>query len=444
MKEQLEKRIQKLKVELDDVQKLMDDLENGRAKSAAGPARRKRQAISMRVALCFIFLAAILLLDSNLQSQQQSDDALFIDSIGRVGIGTDQPETKLDIAQNQAIKIGQAYLSSGGNLANLATNEWFDGQKWQATAPGALIQIRGQDTVFFTHDGKGNHSSHMIVKAAGNVGIGTPDPKSKLEVAQNQAIKIGNAYLSSGGNFAHLATNEWFDGQKWQATAPGALIQIRGQDTVFYTHDEKGQHSSHMIVKAAGNVGIGTPDPKSKLEVEGDARISGDARIGGKVTHSGRLQVDDQAEITYQISPRYHLSLSGRIYGGKTKTIPHDTLKALCADPDGCQVRLAMTRWSVGTETGSASVFFSFYYSQTGDGHWRASATDAENAEGVDGDGEIVHVREIWETCYFTDGTYANNKTVGDKTQGMQLLVYNDGKYNYNNINRTCELTLID
>lgn len=99
-----------------------------------------------------------------------------------------------------------------------------------------------------------------------------------------------------------------------------------------------------------------------------------------------------------------------------------------------------MTRWTADTQIESASVFFTFYYSQTGDGHWRASSTDASNALGIDGNGKIEHVRHPWNTCYFTDGIYANYKTVGDKAQGMQLLLWNDLK----NINRTCELTLID
>jgi len=414
MREQLEKRINELKVELKAIQKIIDELENGRSESQSGILRRKRQAISKRGVFGLIILAAFLLLTANLQSQQESEDSLFIDSVGRVGIGTTQPTAPLDVrapaGSGSAIRFGDT-----AGTANLIAGSTYFGLRDQA-----------------------NNDRLTILQGNGNIGIGMVQPQTKLEVPQNQAIKVGNAYLSSGGNYTHLANNEWYNGQKWLATVPGALIQIREQDTVFYTHDGKGNHSSHMIVKASGNVGIGTTDPKSKLEVMGDARFN------GQITHSGRLQVDDQAETTYQISPRYHLSLSGRVYGGKTKTIPQDTLKALCADPDGCQVRLAMTRWTADTQTESASVFFTFYYSPTGDGHWRASSTDASNASGVDGDGKITHVRNIWNTCFFTDGTYANYNGLGDNEQGMQLLVYNGGKLNFKNINRTCELTIID
>jgi hypothetical protein len=193
-------------------------------------------------------------------------------------------------------------------------------------------------------------------------------------------------------------------------------------------------NADKMVVTDNGNVGIGTSSPKSKLEVNGDAVIR------GKVTQEGILQVNDNPEVSYPIYPRYHLALTGRTYGGKTRTIPHKILTDRCADRDGCQVRLAMTRWTNNDNTESASVFFTFYYSPTGDGHWRASKTDAGDAAGIDGDGKIKHVRNIWNTCFFTDGTYNAYRETGDAKNSMQLLVWNG----YKNTDRTCELTLID
>ena len=183
MKEQLEKSIEELKDGLEEVRRMMNELESGRTTPKSNVIRTHRRTVSGRWAFGLIFLTAFLVLDGNLQSQQQSDDALFIDSSGRVGIGTEQPQTKLEVARNQAIKVGNAYLSSGGDYVHLANNGWYDGQKWQATAPGALIQFSGQNTAFYTHDEEGNHTNRLIVNSAGNVGIGTANPKSKLEVA---------------------------------------------------------------------------------------------------------------------------------------------------------------------------------------------------------------------------------------------------------------------
>ena len=298
--------------------------------------------------------------------RQSSDDALFIDKNGRVGIGTTTPGAELEVAGSTKISGSVGINRAPADDQHLAIQPLEDHIPLSVNDPSGTKK-------WLTVTAVGD-----VIMNGGNVGIGTTDPGAKLEVS-------GNTKLN--GN----------------------------------------------VIMDGGNVGIGTASPEVKLEVAGDARIN------GKVTRYARYQRDDETESFYEISPRYHLSLTGVNYGGRTKTIPQDTLKALCADPDGCQVRLAMTRWASDTNTESASVFFTFYYSAD-DGRWRASHTDAGDANGVDGDETTKHVRNIWGTCFFTDGTYDQYANKGDKGIGMQLLVWKD----YNFKNRTCELTLID
>jgi len=404
MKDQLKKRVNELEAELVAVRKLMLALENERPKLKPGAARTYRGEISKRRALWLsVFLAAFLVLGSGLQSEQKSDHALFIDKYGRVGIGTMTPGADLEVAGSTMINGPVGINRAPAVDQHLAIQPLKDHIPLNVTDPSG-----SQKWLTVTSGGD-------VIMSGGNVGIGTTDPMSKLEVAGktqiNGAIGINRPPIDN----QHLT------------------IQPAEGHIPFNVTDPSGT-GNWLTVTAGGNVGIGTASPAAKLE------IAGDAIINGKVSRYARYQRDNETEGIYKLSPRYHLSLTGKAYGGRTKTIPHDTLMALCADPDGCQVRLAMTRWSANTQTESASVFFTFYYSQTGDGHWRASATDAGNASGIDGDGTIKHVRNIWDTCYFTDGIYANYKQVDDKTQGMQLLVWNGFK----NVDRTCELTLID
>src|SRR4029079_9214275 len=109
-------------------------------------------------------------------------------------------------------------------------------------------------------------------------------------------------------------------------------------------------------------------------------------------------------------------SLTASAYGGRTKSIPQNVLEDLCGDQDGCEYRLAMTRWSSDRDTESASRSGILYYSK-GDGHWRASSGESD-AFGVDGDGTTQHVKDIWGTCYFTDGNYTQYENQGDKEKG--------------------------
>lgn len=404
MKDQLKKRVKELEAELAAVRKLMAAWENERPKLKPGASRTFRGEISRRRALWLsVFLAAFLVLGGSLQSEQNSDHALFIDKFGRVGIGTMTPGADLEVAGSTKINgpVGINHVPAADQ--HLAIQPLKDHIPLNVTDPSGSQK-------WLTVSAAGD-----VIMAGGNVGIGTTDPMSKLEVAGktqiNGAIGINRPPIDN----QHLT------------------IQPAAGHIPFAVTDPSGT-GNWLTVAAGGNVGIGTASPGAKLE------IAGDAIIKGKVSRYARYQRDDETEGIYELSPRYHLSLTAKAYGGKTKPIPHETLKALCADQDGCQVRLAMTRWSANTHTEGASVFFTFYYSQTGDGHWRASATDAGNSVGIDGDGIIQHVRDIWKTCYFTDGNYANYKQEGDKTQGMQLLVWNA----YKNVDRTCELTLID
>ena len=261
----------------------------------------------------------------------------------------------------------------------------------------------------------------LFIDKKGRIGIGTTNPEATLEVAGSTKLNGSVGINRAPASDQHLSIQPDKDQIPFNVTDPSGAKK-------WLTVDGSGN-----VIMNGGNVGIGTATPEAKLDVAGDARIK------GKVTRHARYQRDDETEGFYEISPRYHLSLTGMKYGGRTKTIPQDTLQALCADYDGCEVRLAMTRWASDTNTESASYFFTFYYS-AGNGHWRASQTDAGSAAGVDGDGKTTHVKNIWSTCFFTDGTYNQYKDLGDKGPGMQLLVWN----HYKNKNRTCELTLID
>jgi hypothetical protein len=121
----------------------------------------------------------------------------------------------------------------------------------------------------------GAEASHDILytdqiesKSGGDIAI-NPGDDNVVEVAQDSAIKIGNAYVSSGddgvNDFAHFANNEWYDGSHWQTTAAGALIQLMGQDTKFYRYDAAGVHTFSMMIDSEGNVGIGTETPHGHL-----------------------------------------------------------------------------------------------------------------------------------------------------------------------------------
>jgi|GEM_PF-3096721 len=92
----------------------------------------------------------------------------------------------------------------------------------------------------------------MTIDPTGNVGVGVTVPTTRLELAQNTAIKVGQAYLSSGGDYVHLSNNEWFNGSSWTQTASGVLLQLTGQIMNIDSHTAAVGHTMMMSVSPNG------------------------------------------------------------------------------------------------------------------------------------------------------------------------------------------------
>jgi hypothetical protein len=396
------------RAELAALRERLDKLEAEHRELQRQALRARRPAFSRKLWLSALSASLLLAAVGALWGDEAM--SLFIDSKGKVGIGTTHPATRLFVQDddNGFFKTLALVNTNPGNNAQAGI------EMTQGSNSGFLFQQGNGYWLWNTANGPMNFFTNktlrMIIAGDGNVGIGTQSsPSAKLQVSGTSSLSNGtgdSAFPSTDGNSYVSGTN--------------VILRSNG-------------NTEQMRLTSGGNVGIGTNDPKAKLDVAGDARIQ------GKVSSKGRYQRDDNAESTYDIPPPYHLSLTAA-YAGRTKTIPQDVLVGLCGGPSGCEVSLAMTRWLSGSETAGASRSVHFYYSAS-DGVWRAS----NDAVGVDGDGATKHVFDVWNVCYFTDGIYSNWVDQGDKEKGMQLLVWDargTDHSNYNNPNRTCELTL--
>jgi len=123
----------------------------------------------------------------------------------------------------------------------------------------------------------------------------------------------------------------------------------------------------------------------------------------------------------------FYVPKSGR---GTTLEIPESVIRNFCGDIDGCAVRIGMYDWDNTGRT--ASRFFLFYYNNSLR-TWRASMGDTQ---GQDANNIVEHVNNSW-SCYFTDGEYANWKSLGDTKVEFGLL-------SWNQYNAGCKLTIID
>jgi hypothetical protein len=414
-----------LHTEIDELRQRLAALE-ARAPEPANKtvaAKRRRRATPKRLAL---MIAGVMLAAATIVFGQSAVESLFVSKEGNVGIGTSTPRARLDVSGG-GVKIGAPSDVTPAAGTELVLSPL------SGTSAGITFQHNQVDTVFLKSDGStrlttlgANAGTFLAIdNRDGKVGIGTTPPSARLDVA----------------------------GSGWFRNDQGGLPATAGKGVrVFYDANDSGQifsydystsKSKNLILQSpGGNVGIGTENtPQAKLDVAGNVRVA------GTIVSQGRYQRDDAVETLYEVSPRYHISLTAAEYSGRTRQIPQQVIHSLCGDPDGCQFRLGMTRWSANTETETASLTGIMYYSKN-DGRWRTSmlaqwGKEAKSGEaaGIDGNKKAEHVANAWDTCYFTDGPYSGSQDQGDAAIGMYLLVWTGG---YTNPGRTCELTLID
>jgi hypothetical protein len=185
----------------------------------------------------------------NFEKEGGTEGKFTITTDGNVGIGSTNPREKLHLHDT-----GETYIKITNNATGdgnrdgvfFGVNNGGTGGMW---SEGILRFWTGGN--YETDEGW----SKMTIDQSGNLGIGVGSPSAKLEVADNTTIKIGNAYLSSGGNYAHLATHQWYDGSNWiYDGTPGGVIQINGQTLTFYAHNGGENFQTNLHLASNGNL----------------------------------------------------------------------------------------------------------------------------------------------------------------------------------------------
>ena len=138
---------------------------------------------------------------------------------GNVGIGTNNPQARLDISGNIYMTDG---TSSAPNLTFRTDND-------------TGFYRPGDNILGFVTGG----SEQMRIDASGNIGIGTNNPQAKLHVNGSTIVSSLNA---PSGNYLTISNG-----------AGSGSITMRGND----------------ITTSGGNVGIGTTNPQATLHVNG-------------------------------------------------------------------------------------------------------------------------------------------------------------------------------
>ncbi|OEK01912.1 hypothetical protein BFP97_10465 [Roseivirga sp. 4D4] len=217
----------------------------------------------------FLILISVCL-TSTLSAQWLGTNPVYFTS-GNVGIGTTSPNGLLDVRGN--IKLGDVkdsylgvntinnyipYTNTYHSILNSGNSLYFN------------IDANGNDTnraFIFASDrnGESNGTELMRISESGNVGIGTNDPREKLDVR-------GNIYMGGLNRRIYLGN--------YSGTTFGLAFSSTYPDYgIFYTEgaidhvsiSPNGNSTNGVLnVRGDGKVGIGTNAPDNTLHIEGD------------------------------------------------------------------------------------------------------------------------------------------------------------------------------
>jgi hypothetical protein len=171
-------------------------------------------------------------------------------SNGKVGIGTDNPTEKLDVAGNIKLNSNALYLK----------DDTYHGLKYTTSFAGSTLDgpvlFGYSNGALGTTGGTGNKLS-LFWNDAGKVGIGNTDPQAQLDITGD--LKVSSLASASATNMVVSNSNGVLGVMPLASAGVGFWSSTDGGDNIFHN---------------TGKVGIGTNAPADLLQVgDGATRL---------------------------------------------------------------------------------------------------------------------------------------------------------------------------
>ena len=228
-------------------------------------------------------------------------EKMRITSGGNVGIGTDDPDSKLDVAGATITRGNLGFINyatqSEAYYTKIGTNYNYNESFVLEHKTHKLITFSDSNTYGLSLNGAGlirfmnGSGEKMRISDSGNVGIGTTSPRTKLNVAGTSADGGGVLTLenltTATGNADYVGKIQFYgndSGTNAGGVRASIMADVQGYngetDLVFSTANASSSESEAMRITAGGNVGIGTTSPGRELDVHGNIETTGSLWIG--------------------------------------------------------------------------------------------------------------------------------------------------------------------
>ena len=193
---------------------------------------------------------------------------------GKVGIGDDTPEEKLDVEGH--IELNGNYIYDVTAIYGHKVNDYMlrdhDNGNVTLSALGTDLYVgyrRTYNVRFYSGNTSGTGTERMRLKYNGYFGIGTTDPAYPFEVRKSQSSWLARFYNTSNGARMYLSNNGGY----------GAYINPGNNSSsskyALQVTDGVSSSAPFLYINGVGNTGIGRiPDPNIKLDVDGTLRVN--------------------------------------------------------------------------------------------------------------------------------------------------------------------------
>jgi hypothetical protein len=184
-----------------------------------------------------------------------------------VGIGTNTPAYKFDVIGNTRFTGHHIQTSAHpGGTWNYLINTSGTPTGWKLITGGTLNETNAGSFMLYNDQ----NEPHFILRQAGNIGIGTMEPISRLHVVSTGIRPATFESPVGDGTWVEL-TNTSPGGSVWSLVSTGQSSGEAAGNLLFHASG----YGAVATMDRNGNMGIGTSNPSQKLSINGNIEVQG-------------------------------------------------------------------------------------------------------------------------------------------------------------------------